>query len=74
MVEQLTIGEELKVRRARAGIKQAELAQRSGIARDDISAWESGRMYPGPEVELAVREALDWPGGPGRFVIGNGAG
>lgn len=59
--------------REAAGLSQAELARRSGVAQPNIAAYEAGRRGPGPEMldrlRMAVRplphDALAAHGGEG---------
>lgn len=44
--------------RAAAGVSQAELARRSGVAQPSIAAYESGRRRPSPEMLERLRAAL----------------
>ncbi len=41
-----TFGERLKVLREKAGLSQAELAERAGISQRAISHWELGKREP----------------------------
>lgn len=45
------------MRRA-AGVSQAELAQRSGVAQPNIAAYETGRRRPSPTMVERLRDAL----------------
>lgn len=49
---------DLQIARRRAGLKQAELAERVGVARPLVSAWESGKKPIPPEREVRLREIL----------------
>ncbi|HVT77532.1 MAG TPA: helix-turn-helix transcriptional regulator [Acidimicrobiales bacterium] len=62
--------------RERAGLTQAELAARSGVAQSTISAYESGKREPGVEAlerlldaagyELTIRRRMPTPEQAGR--------
>lgn len=47
----------IKERREQAGLSQAELAARTGIARTNLSAYESGRRTPSPDTLRRITEA-----------------
>lgn len=49
--------------RAAAGISQAELARRSGVAQPNIAAYESNRRTPSPQMLDRLRLALRPPPG-----------
>lgn len=49
--------EVLRMRRA-AGVSQAELAARSGVAQPNIAAYESGRRHPSPTMIERLRVSL----------------
>ncbi|MBO9534099.1 MAG: helix-turn-helix transcriptional regulator [Solirubrobacteraceae bacterium] len=53
----MDIGQEITAARQRAGLTQAELAQRAGTAQSAISAYESGRKQPSAEVFLRLLAA-----------------
>lgn len=42
----MELGQKLKEARAKAGIKQEELAQQIGVSRQTVSNWENNRSYP----------------------------
>lgn len=42
----MELGEKLKEARAKAGLKQEELAQTIGVSRQTVSNWENNRSYP----------------------------
>ncbi|MCG8654065.1 helix-turn-helix domain-containing protein [Yimella sp. NH-Cas1] len=44
--------------RAAAGISQAELARRSGVAQPNIAAYETGRRRPSPQMLDRLRDAV----------------
>lgn len=48
----------MKVQRARHGLTQAELAERSGITRKSINAIEAGNMVPSTILALKLARAL----------------
>lgn len=47
----------LREARKRAGLTQAELAERSGVAQSTISAYESGRRDPGLRIMTKLLDA-----------------
>lgn len=51
------MNEILELRRA-AGISQAELAARSGVAQPNVAAYEAGRRRPSPRMIERIRAAL----------------
>lgn len=51
------VNEVCELRRA-AGVSQAELAARSGVAQPNIAAYESGRRRPSPTMLERLRAAL----------------
>ena len=55
------VNNRLKELRNRAGITQAELADRVGVARVSIVAIENGRFLPTIETALLISKALDVP-------------
>ena len=50
----------LREARERAGLTQAELAERSGVAQSTISAYESGRRDPGWRVLMKLVDAAGY--------------
>ena len=48
---------ELRQLRRRAGLSQRELAELTGIAQPNISAYESGRLTPSPATLARIEEA-----------------
>lgn len=50
--------ENLRDLRTRAGLTQAELARRSGVAQPNIAAYEAGRRSPAPATRLRLAQAL----------------
>ena len=52
------VGEALKQARLAAGLSQKEVAQRSGVARPNISAIESGARSPSSEMTSRVLDAI----------------
>ncbi len=52
------VGEALRRARLGAGLSQAELAERSGVARPNISAIESGARSPSPEMTGRLLDAV----------------
>ena len=55
-----TFADRLRMMRARAGLSQRELEERTGINFRDISKIEQGVFLPTPELERRLRRALDW--------------
>jgi transcriptional regulator with XRE-family HTH domain len=51
-------GPGLRARRERAGLSVSELARRAGVAPQDVSKYEAGRMAPGPDRLAAIAQAL----------------
>ncbi len=49
----------LKRARARAGLTQAELADRVGVTRRTLVDWEAGRSFPRATHWVAVERALN---------------
>ncbi len=49
---------DLRARRSRAGLTQAELAARSGVAQPNIAAYEAGRRRPSPATVARLNAAL----------------
>jgi len=43
--------------RARAGLSQSELALRAGVSQPNLSAYEAGRVQPGPETLARILAA-----------------
>lgn len=52
------MGETLRESRERAGLSQAQLAARSGVAQPNIAAYESGRRHPSAAMEDRLRSAM----------------
>lgn len=51
-------GERLRELREAAGLSQAELARRTGIAQQSIAVWEAGKSDPGWSKVMKLAEAL----------------
>jgi transcriptional regulator with XRE-family HTH domain len=51
-------GQELRIRRESAGLSVSELASLAGVARQDVSRYESGTMKPGPDRLAALAAAV----------------
>ena len=49
----------VKAARLRAGITQAELADRLSVEQSAVCRWESGRHLLGERTVLAIAQALD---------------
>lgn len=52
------MGDVIRDLREAAGVSQAELARRSGVAQPNIAAYESGRRSASPEMMKRLRAAL----------------
>lgn len=52
------MGETLRELRERAGLSQAQLAQRSGVAQPNIAAYESGRRNPSSAMVGRLQSAM----------------
>ncbi|MFZ5869788.1 MAG: nucleotidyltransferase domain-containing protein [Actinomycetota bacterium] len=52
-----TPAEELRAARRRAGLTQAEVARRTGVAQANIAAYESGRRHPSPTMRARLLAA-----------------
>ena len=52
------MGDTLRELRERAGLSQAQLAVRSGVAQPNIAAYESGRRHPSAAMVDRLRAAL----------------
>jgi putative transcriptional regulator len=52
---------DLRARRARAGVTQAELAEAVGVTRQTIGAVERGRYDPSLELAFALADFFDCP-------------
>ncbi|MFT4156321.1 MAG: helix-turn-helix domain-containing protein [Microbacterium sp.] len=52
------MGETLREARERAGLSQAQLAVRSGVAQPNIAAYESGRRRPSASMMVRLRSAM----------------
>jgi ribosome-binding protein aMBF1 (putative translation factor) len=57
-----TVGRQVKLRRERAGLEQAELGRAIGYSEEQVSSVERGRRAPKPESLDAADEVLG-PGG-----------
>jgi transcriptional regulator with XRE-family HTH domain len=55
----MTFGEKLQELREKAGLSQAQLAQRSGIPAGTVRAFEQGLRQPLWDVVLKLCDALD---------------
>ena len=60
-LESVMIKNRLKEYREKAGLSQTELAWRSRIAGQNISAFERGTLAPWPKAKKALAEALNIP-------------
>lgn len=59
MMKNDKFGKVLRTSRLRAGLSQQELAERIGVSRNTISAWEFGKFLPSErEVVLRIRDEL----------------
>jgi len=56
---QKELGRRIVARRERRGWKQAELAARLGVTRDQLGKWERGRNAPSLEDLAALSEVLE---------------
>ena len=56
---QLTLKNNLKEYRSRAGFSQAQLAEMVGVSRNTISSIETGQFYPTAKLALVLCIALD---------------
>jgi len=56
---QKELGKRIVQRRERRGWKQAELAARLGVSRDQLGKWERGRNAPSLEDLAALSEVLE---------------
>lgn len=57
-IARYNVGMDIRERREQAGLTQAELARRSGIAQPNIAAYEKGRRSPSPANRQRLDEAL----------------
>jgi uncharacterized protein len=57
--EALDVAALLRDARVHAGLTQADLGQRTGIAQPNISAYESGRRIPTVRTLVALLDACD---------------
>lgn len=54
-----TINKEIKLRRERLGISQAQLAERVGVAWQAVQQWENGKTSPARKRETQIARALE---------------
>ena len=52
----MTLAQRITARRSKAGLSQAELADKLGVAREDVQDWETGRSAPDIEVLKKLAE------------------
>lgn len=57
----MTLAQRIKALRSMAGLSQTELADKLGVAREDVQDWETGRSAPDIEVLKKLAE-LFWVG------------
>lgn len=50
----------MKALRQARGLSQVDLADKTGIPNTLLSLIETGKVYPGPDYERRIREALGW--------------
>lgn len=60
LVERPAFAIELTQRRVAAGLTQRELSALASIDTGYISAYENGRLSPGPDHRSRLRKALEW--------------
>ena len=56
----LLLGDSIRVLRARGGLSQQELSDRTGISRSYISLLESNQVIPSDDWLRRIKDALDW--------------
>lgn len=57
----MTIGEQIKKQRKKAGMSQNDLRDALGLKSvDTIKNWESGRVKPSIDTLTMMHELLDW--------------
>lgn len=70
-MQDLRLGNRLKVARAERSLSQDELARRAGVTRQTISAIETGQFGPSALLAFVLARCLDKPVSELFFLEGN---
>ncbi len=65
-----TVGNKLRTRRQSGGLSLEALAQRAGVGKSTLSAWENGKALPRLAELEAVGAALGWSASERREILG----
>jgi transcriptional regulator with XRE-family HTH domain len=60
-IPQWTVGDRMKKAREHAGLKQADMAERTGIGRSTMPTYETGKVIPPKKVLIAWAMATGVP-------------